>query len=93
MLKLVYFIVFEVVVAAVLLIASNKRHGSFTQVLPEITITGSDHPTVFSIEWTGLIPFPYQTGVFTKSGLIRKVVDVTDFSDDAGDKDRADTFD
>ena len=93
MLVLVNLFVFEVVEALVLRVATHEREGGFTQVVFQEAVAGLDEAGILGFKHTGFVFVPNETGIFGKSGLSLKAVDVADFGDDTGGEDGADTRD
>ncbi len=83
MLKFINLIVFEVVEVCVLRGASPNRDRGFNKVITQVAIAGANELSVLSFKLTGLLLSPSEPRIFSKSGLIVEVIDITDFSNDS----------
>ena len=84
MLVPVNLMVFKVVVAPELGVASSHRVGGFQQVVAEIAVAGFNHPGVFGLKVTGLVFAPDKAGKLCNRGLGIEAVDIANFSNDSG---------
>lgn len=80
---------FEVVEAFEFQVASSQGISSFTQIVAQIVIAGTDKSSVLGFEIARLMLPPNKPRVFGESGLSGKSVDVAGFRDDPGSVDVA----
>ena len=84
MLVLVDLMVFAVVVAPELGVASSHGVGGFLQVVAEIAVAGFNHTEVLCLEFTGLVFVLDKAGKLGTRGLVIEAVDIANLSNDAG---------
>ena len=90
MLALIDLVVFEVIVALKLGVASSHRVCSFQQVVAKESVAGFDHAGVLGFEIARLMLCPHKAGVLGNGSLRLETVDVADLGDDTSGVDFAD---
>lgn len=93
MLVLLDLVIFEVIVAAELGVASSHGVRSFQQIVAKETVAGFDKGRILGLEVAGLVLFPDEAGVLGYRSLGLKAVDIANLGDDTGGIDLADAGD